>query len=55
MIIGVPCEIKDDEYRVTMLPVGVHLLAEDSHTVLIERDAGLGSGFDHLRSGARVI
>jgi len=45
MIIGVPKEIKDDEYRVGMMPVGVHLLAGDGHKVLVERNAGLGSGF----------
>jgi alanine dehydrogenase len=46
MIVGVPREIKADEYRVAMLPVGAELLARDGHTVLIEKGAGLGSGFD---------
>jgi alanine dehydrogenase len=45
MIIGVPREIKADEYRVAMLPVGAELLARDGHTVLVQRGAGLGSGF----------
>jgi alanine dehydrogenase len=45
MIVGVPREIKDDEYRVAMLPVGAELLVEDGHDVLIERGAGEGSGF----------
>lgn len=48
MIIGVPKEIKRDEYRVAMLPVGVEELVGRGHTVLIEAGAGLGSGLpDH--------
>jgi alanine dehydrogenase len=46
MIIGVPREVKDDEYRVALLPVGAELLTGDGHTVLLERGAGLGCGFD---------
>ncbi len=46
MIIGVPREVKDDEYRVALLPVGADLLRQEDHTVLIETGAGLGSGFD---------
>lgn len=45
MIIGVPKETKTDEYRVGLLPVGAQLLRDDGHTVLVERQAGLGSGF----------
>lgn len=52
MIIGVPKEIKTDEYRVAVLPVGTQLLAQDGHTVLIERGAGLGSGFGDKRYSA---
>lgn len=44
MIIGVPKEIKRDEYRVAMLPVGVDELTRAGHRVLIESGAGLGSG-----------
>jgi alanine dehydrogenase len=48
MIIGVPKEIKLDEYRVAMLPVGVEELTRRGHRVLVERGAGLGSGLaDH--------
>lgn len=57
MIIGVPKEIKTDEYRVAMLPVGAQLLSGDGHTVLIEQGAGVGSGFgdeQYSVSGARV-
>ncbi len=58
MIVGVPREIKPDEYRVAMLPVGAQLLTEDGHTVLIENNAGLGSGFsneDYSAVGAEII
>jgi alanine dehydrogenase len=57
MMIGVPREIKPDEYRVGMLPVGVHLLTEDGHTVLVESGAGEGSAFDdeaYMKAGARI-
>lgn len=46
MIVGVPLEIKSDEYRVALLPVGAQLLCGDGHSVLIEKGAGLGSGFE---------
>ncbi|HSR88252.1 MAG TPA: alanine dehydrogenase [Pontiella sp.] len=57
MIIGIPREVKKDEYRVAMLPVGAQLLVQDGHRVLIEKDAGLGSGYsneDYERVGARI-
>ncbi len=44
MIVGVPREIKADEYRVALLPVGAEELTLAGHTVLIEAGAGLGSG-----------
>ncbi len=58
MIIGVPREIKRDEYRVAMLPVGVEELVRAGHTVLVEAGAGLGSGLpdhDYLRQGADLV
>ncbi len=58
MIVGVPKEIKSEEYRVALLPVGAELLTRDGHTVLVERGAGLGSGFDDARytaAGAKVV
>jgi alanine dehydrogenase len=58
MIIGVPKEIKQDEYRVGMLPVGVEELTRRGHKVLIEAGAGLGSGLsdhDYIRHGAEVV
>lgn len=58
MIIGVPKETKSDEYRVGLLPVGAHMLVEDGHRVLIERQAGLGSGFEdaeYIDAGAEIV
>ena len=58
MIVGVPRETKSDEYRVSMLPVGVELLAQRGHTVLIERGAGIGSGYDDSQyeaAGAVIV
>ena len=40
MIVGVPKEIKQDEYRVAMLPVGVEELTRRGHKVLVEAGAG---------------
>jgi alanine dehydrogenase len=57
MIIGVPREIKADEYRVALLPVGAELLAADGHEVLMEKGAGQGSGFSdeqYARAGATL-
>ncbi len=45
MIIGVPKEIKTAENRVALVPAGADTLASEGHTVLVERGAGLGSGF----------
>lgn len=58
MIVGVPKEIKPDEYRVGLLPVGADLLVAGGHRVVIERDAGVGSGFsddDYRAVGAEVL
>ncbi len=58
MIVGVPREIKTDEYRVAMLPVGVEMLCQAGHRVLIQREAGVGSGIpdqDYLSNGAEII
>lgn len=45
MKIGLPKEIKDNEYRVGLTPAGVHALAGAGHTVYVEKSAGEGSGF----------
>jgi len=58
VIVGIPKEIKRDEYRVAILPVGVEELARVGHTVLIQRGAGVGSGLtDQLyqQAGARLV
>jgi alanine dehydrogenase len=57
MLIGVPKEIKPDEYRVALTPAGTEVLTSAGHQVLIEATAGLGSGFaDDLYSiaGAEI-
>jgi alanine dehydrogenase len=53
MIIGAPKEIKADEYRVAVLPVGAELLTKDGHTVLIEKGGGVWQRIrrPELRSG----
>ena len=43
MIVGVPTEIKTDEYRVALTPAGVRELAEHGHEVLVQQGAGEGS------------
>lgn len=58
MIVGIPREIKDEEYRVSMLPVGVELLTQAGHRVLLERGAGLGSGYtdeQYAAAGAELV
>jgi alanine dehydrogenase len=58
MIVGVPKEIKRDEYRVAMLPVGVEELVRRGHRVLVEVGAGVGSGLadeDYMRAGAELV
>lgn len=58
MIIGIPKEIKKEEYRVAITPAGVTELKHDGHTVLIETNAGKGSGFsdnDYLVADADVV
>ena len=58
MRVGVPREVKSDEYRVAMLPVGVEELTRAGHAVLIEAGAGLGSGLSdemYAANGARIV
>jgi alanine dehydrogenase len=58
MIVGVPKEIKTDEYRVAMIPVGVEELTRGGNKVLIQAGAGQGSGIsdDQYRSnGAEIV
>lgn len=58
MIIGLPKEIKDNEYRVGLTPAGVRALTDSAHTVIVEQSAGEGSGFDdalYQKAGAQLI
>jgi alanine dehydrogenase len=58
MIVGVPKEIKDQEYRVAMTPGGVHQLALHGHRILVETGAGEGSGFSdeqYEKAGAEIV
>src|SRR5256885_10823451 len=58
MKVGVPTEIKDDEYRVALTPVGARELAEHGHEVLIQQGAGEGSSIsdaDFEAQGARIV
>src|SRR5688572_21153532 len=56
--IGVPKEIKPDEYRVAMMPVGAEVLTKAGHQVFIEASAGVASGFPdeaYQKAGATIL
>ncbi len=58
MIIGIPKEIKNNENRVAITPAGVDALVRDGHTVYIENNAGVGSGFkneEYEKTGAKIL
>ncbi|MCD6225344.1 MAG: alanine dehydrogenase [Deltaproteobacteria bacterium] len=58
MIIGILKEIKAAENRVSMTPAGVETLVHNSHAVLVEKDAGKGTGFtdkDYVKAGGEII
>jgi len=58
MNIGVPKEIKDQEFRVGLSPTSVQALTERGHRVFLETTAGLGSGFtdqDYEDAGAKIV
>ena len=58
MIIGIPKEIKDNEYRVALPPSGVETLVHAGHRILVQEGAGLGSGFPddaYVQSGATLL
>ncbi|HEX8500490.1 MAG TPA: alanine dehydrogenase [Pyrinomonadaceae bacterium] len=58
MIVGLPKEIKDNEYRVGLTPAGVRALNDAGHSVVVEKSAGEGSGFEdalYEKAGARII
>jgi alanine dehydrogenase len=58
MIIGVPKEIKEQEQRVALLPSATNELTKHGHSVLVEKGAGLGSGYsdqDYVKAGAEIV
>ncbi len=58
MIVGVPKEIKDNEYRIAIVPVGVQEMKSAGHEVLIEKSAGLGTSIrdkDFEKAGAVIV
>jgi alanine dehydrogenase len=58
MKVGVPAEIKADEYRVALTPAGVRELVEQGHEVLIQKGAGIGSTIpdkEYVAQGARIV
>jgi alanine dehydrogenase len=57
MIVGIPKEIKTDENRVAITPAGVSVFAGNSHEVLVEKEAGVGSGIcdeAYVKAGATI-
>ena len=58
MIVGLPKEIKDNEYRVGLVPAGVKALSLAGHTIVVETGAGEGSGItdgEYLAAGGRIV
>jgi len=58
MIIGVPKEIKEQEQRVALVPSAAELLTKRGHTVLVEKNGGVGSGYpdeEYRKAGAEIV
>src|SRR5438067_1645983 len=58
MIIGVPKEIKHQEHRVALLPSAAYQLIKRGHQVVVERGAGVGTGYpdnDYEQAGAQLV
>src|SRR4029077_19319060 len=58
MFVGVAKEIKDQEYRVALLPSGAYQLIKRGHQVVVERGAGAGAGFpdaEYKQAGAELV
>jgi alanine dehydrogenase len=58
MIVGILKEIKAEENRVCMTPAGVEIMKQNGHTVLVEKNAGVGSGFEddaYTKYGAEIV
>ena len=58
MLVGVPREVKDHEYRVAITPSGVKEFVSHGHQVVVEKDAGVGSSIsddDFVAAGAKIL
>jgi alanine dehydrogenase len=58
MIIGVPKEIKEQEQRVALLPSAASQLTRRGHSVVVQKNAGIGSGYpddDYIKAGAEIV
>jgi alanine dehydrogenase len=58
MIIGIPKEIKSDENRISITPAGVHRFIDEGHEIIIEKNAGIGSGItdeEFIHEGAKIL
>src|SRR6185295_4184419 len=58
MIVGVPKEIKDSEFRVALLPSAAYQLIKRGHQVIVERNAGVGAGYadsEYEHAGAMLV
>src|SRR5260370_30863416 len=58
MIIGVPKEIKEQEQRIALVPSAAELLTKRRHTVLVEKNGGVGSGYpdeEYRKAGAEIV
>ena len=58
MLVGIPKEVKNNEFRVSTTPAGVHALVLAGHTVFVEKSAGIGSAItdaDYVKAGATIL
>ena len=58
MLVGIPKEVKNNEFRVSNTPAGVHSLVLAGHTVFVEKGAGLGSSItdsEYVKAGATIL
>ena len=58
MKIGIPREVKSDEYRIGMIPAGVNALVREGHKVAVQKGGGVGSGIpdeEYITAGAEIL
>jgi alanine dehydrogenase len=58
VLVGIPKEVKNNEFRVSTTPAGVHALALAGHTVFVEKSAGIGSAItdaEYVKAGATIL